>query len=66
MQVEKLRFSSKSAQEALDIGATKFWDLVKTGKLRIHHDGKRAFVTSDELKRYLASCEAQSPTTSSR
>lgn len=61
MDCEKLRYSVKHAQDSLDIGNTKFWGLVRTGKISVHYDGGRAYVTCTELQRYVKACESGDP-----
>ena len=62
MELNKLRYPPREAQELLSLGSTKFWARVKEGALRLQHDGGRRFVTRDELQRYLAACDESSAT----
>ena len=40
------------------IGNTTFYALVKSGAIKTTHIGRRTFVTSDEIERYIAGREA--------
>lgn len=61
----KIRYTPKEAQAALGLGNTRFWALVKAGRLRLYYDGPRAFVSRAELVRYDAECQevTTNPTT---
>jgi len=61
MEPEKLRYAVKHAQHALDIGNTKFWAAVRDGKIKVQYDGPRAYVTRDELQRYINDCQQRAP-----
>ena len=56
----KLRYSSREAMAALGIGNTKFWALVKSGRLTVYRDGSKCYVSRSELERYDAECQAAS------
>jgi len=52
---KRLIHSIPEAREQLgNIGHSKFYDLVKTGKIRLVKIGRRSFVTYDELRSYVA------------
>lgn len=53
----KIRFSSREAQAALGIGNTRFWNLVKSGRVKLYYDGGKGFVSRAELERYDAECQ---------
>lgn len=56
------RFSVPEVLEVLKISRPTLYARVKAGLLRVTKDGGRTFVTGAELARYLAACEASSPT----
>lgn len=66
MSSTQLRYPLLQAQVMIGVGNTKIWQLVKEGKLRVHYDGSRPFVTHAELERYVASCEANTESPSLR
>ncbi len=41
-----------------DIGHTKFYDEVRSGKIKLVKIGKRSFCTDAEIARYIAALEA--------
>ena len=41
-----------------DIGHTKFYDEVRSGKIKLVKIGKRSFCTDDELSRYVEALKA--------
>ena len=53
MSVEKLAYTLGEAAEALTLGRSTVWKLVKAGKLRVVRVGSRALVPVKELQRFL-------------
>ncbi len=53
--LEKLVYRPREAQESLGIRNTKFWELVKDGKLETRKIGSAAVVTDQSLKAFVAS-----------
>lgn len=51
--LEKLVYRPREAQEALGIKNTKFWALVKEGKLETRKLGGATVVPAESLKRFV-------------
>ncbi len=58
VDVIRERNTVKEAQAILRISHASFYDRVKRGQLRLTKDGKRSFVTRQELQRYLSAGES--------
>lgn len=51
----KLTYTVAAFCDAVGIGATKFYELVKAGEIKTVKCGKRTLVTADEAERFVAS-----------
>jgi excisionase family DNA binding protein len=49
----KAAFTMKEAGEALRVGQTKIYALIKTGELRTRKLGRRRLVLADDLNKFL-------------
>ena len=49
-EAERLIVTPQRAQQILDIGNTKFWELVKTGKIKMVEVGRRRMVVYSSLE----------------
>ena len=54
----KIRYSTSEAKSALAIGNSKFWNLVRAGKLSVYYDGNKAYVSRACLEQYDLECRA--------
>jgi hypothetical protein len=52
---DKLVYRPREAQDALGVKSTKFWALVKEGKLETRKLGGATVVPADSLKRFVES-----------
>lgn len=59
MEYSKPRYTVAEARALLGLGHSALYQRIKAKKLVIQKDGRRTFVTSDELKRYIDSCGQQ-------
>jgi excisionase family DNA binding protein len=50
--IGKPRYSVAEASELLGISRALAWQRIKAGKLAVVRDGKRSFVTNEEVARY--------------
>lgn len=62
----KIRYSTAEAQTALGVGNTKFWELVKAGKLTVYYDGNKGYVSAENLRAYDATCRSNTTPPDSR
>jgi len=56
--MEKLRYTARESCAVLGIGPSKFWNLVRVGRLHVHYDGTKAYCTPETLMEYARSCLA--------
>jgi excisionase family DNA binding protein len=59
MTHSKPRYSIAEAQALLGLSRATLYVRAKEGRLQLHRDGSRAFITAAEMDRYLASCGGQ-------
>lgn len=51
----KLTYTVSAFCDAVGIGATKFYELVKAGEIKTVKCGKRTLIRTDEAQRFVAS-----------
>lgn len=49
----KLALSPSQAAEAVGLGRTRIFELIRTGQLKARKSGRRTLILSDDLKNYL-------------
>jgi hypothetical protein len=49
----RLLYKSSEAKRALDVGETKFWELVNAGTLDARRIGRRVYITAESLEGYV-------------
>jgi predicted DNA-binding transcriptional regulator AlpA len=52
-EIAPLRLNIPRACAALDFSRAKVYQLMKSGELRAHHDGRRTFFLPSEIERYV-------------
>ncbi|QRK06702.1 helix-turn-helix domain-containing protein [Archangium minus] len=57
---EPARYSVPAACRVFGYSRSTFYDRVQKGLIRLTKDGRRSFVSREELERYLKACEGQS------
>lgn len=49
----KLRYPIRESREQIGVGNTKFWALVRAGRIEVHYDGNRGYCTHETLQNYV-------------
>jgi excisionase family DNA binding protein len=59
--IQPLRATIPEAAAALRISRALLYQRIQAGEINCQHDGKRAFITFQELKRYVAARDSMAP-----
>jgi excisionase family DNA binding protein len=54
LSLPHLRFEITEAAKILRISRATLYDRIKAGLISVHKDGRRTFITTSELERYVA------------
>lgn len=54
---QRPRYSVPELLDALGFSRSTFYARVKAGLIKLTKDGRRSFVSAEELERYLKACE---------